>query len=73
MSLNLKQIRQSRGLSVAKLSEITGLHRRTIQDIEVRGDCMVSTAIKLATALDVGLDELCLGGSGDEGVEPLRT
>lgn len=56
----LKEIRESRGISVPKLVELSGVPRRTIQDIERRGDCMVSTAKKLAAALGVSLDELCM-------------
>lgn len=58
MNLHLKEIRKSQGLSVAKLSEATGVHRRTIEDIEKRGDCMLSTAFKLASALGVSLNDL---------------
>ncbi len=57
--MNLKEIRLSKGISVPKLVELSGVPRRTIQDIEKNGDCRVSTAIKLADALDVTLDELC--------------
>jgi len=57
--MNLKAIRLSKGLSVPKLVELSGVPRRTIQGIEQRGDCVVSTAIKLADALGVTLDELC--------------
>lgn len=57
--MNLKQIRTDKGLSVPKLVELSGVPRRTIQDIEKNGDCKVSTAIKLADALEVTLDELC--------------
>ena len=57
--MNLKKIRIERKLSVPKLMALSGVHRRTIQDIEKRGDCMVSTALKLAEALGVTLDELC--------------
>lgn len=56
--MNLKAIRTEKGLSVPKLSELSGVPRRTIQDIEKRGDCMVSTLMKLAKALNVSLDEL---------------
>ncbi len=59
--MNLKKIREQQGLSVPALSKISGVPRRTIQDIESRGDCRVSTAIKLADALKVTLDELCHG------------
>lgn len=57
--MNLKEIRLSKGISVPNLVELSGVPRRTIQDIEKNGDCRVSTAIKLADALDVTLDELC--------------
>ena len=64
--MNLKKIRISKGLSVPKLVEMTGLSRRTIQDIEKRGDCLVSNAIKLAQAMDVSLDELCVSENPTE-------
>ena len=57
--MRLKEIRTERGLSVPKLVELSGVPRRTIQEIENRGDCRVSTAIALADALGVSLDELC--------------
>ena len=57
--MNLKKIRLEHGLSVPQLVEISGLSRRTIQEVEKRDTCSVSTAIKLADALDVTLDELC--------------
>ncbi len=57
--MRLKQLRQEQGLSVPQLVELSGVPRRTIQDIESHDDCRVSTAIKLANALGVTLDELC--------------
>jgi DNA-binding XRE family transcriptional regulator len=39
--------------------KLSGVPRRTIQEIENRDDCRVSTAIKLADALGVSLEELC--------------
>ena len=57
--MRLREIRKSQGLSVAKLTEKSGVPVRTIEDIEKRGDCLVSTALKLAKALNVSLDELC--------------
>lgn len=57
--MRLKEIRNAQGLSVPQLVELTGLSRRTIQDIEKRGDCLVSNALLLADALGVTLDELC--------------
>lgn len=58
-SMNLKQIRTKQGLSVPKLVQLSGVPRHTIQEIENRNDCRVSTAIQLADALGVTLDELC--------------
>ncbi len=57
--MKLKEIRMSKKISVPQLVELTGISRRTIQDIEKRGDCLVSNAKKLAKALDVSLDVLC--------------
>ncbi len=56
--LHLKRLRLERGLSVPKLVELSGVSRRTIQDIEKRGDCMLSTAAVLANALGISLSEL---------------
>lgn len=57
--MRLKEIRIQKGLSVPQLMELSGVPRRTIQDLETRGDGRVSTMIKLADALGVTLDELC--------------
>lgn len=57
--MRLKEIRKQQGLSVPRLVELSGVPRRTIQEIENRNDCRVSTAIQLADALGVTLDELC--------------
>jgi len=57
--MKLKEIRTNKGLSVPQLVELSGVPRRTIQDIEKSGNCKVDTAIKLADALGVTLDELC--------------
>lgn len=56
--LKLKQIRLEKGLSVPQLVELSGVPRRTIQDIEKRGDCLVSNLSKIAKALNVSLDDL---------------
>ena len=56
--MRLKEIRTAKGLSVPQLVELSGVPRRTIQDIESRDDCRVSTAMQLADALGVSLDEL---------------
>ena len=56
--MNLKAIRTAQGLSVPALSRLSGVPVRTIEDIEKRDDCRISTAVKLAEALSVTLDEL---------------
>lgn len=56
--MNLKQLRTEKGISVPQLSEISGVPRRTIQDIEKNGVCKTTTAIQLAHALAVTLDQL---------------
>ncbi len=58
--MNLKKIKTEKGLTNAKLSELSGVSIRTIEDIQKRGDCRVSSAIKLAKALNISLDELCI-------------
>lgn len=57
--MNLKTIRNINGLSIRALSELAGVPQRTIEDIERFNRCKVDTAIKLADALNVTLDELC--------------
>lgn len=64
--MNLKKIRLKKGISVPKLVEMTGVPRRTIQEIEKRDNCTVVNAIKLADALEVTLDELCRDDGGAE-------
>ena len=56
--LILKQIRNEKGLSVSQLSAMSGVPLRTIQDIEARSDCRMSTAYKIAAALGITLDRL---------------
>jgi len=57
--MNLKQIRTGKKLTVRALSELADVPVRTIEDIERFNRCKVDTAIKLADALEVTLDELC--------------
>ena len=57
--MNLKKIRNEKGLSIRALSELSNVPQRTIEDIERFNRCKVDTAIKLADALEVTLDELC--------------
>lgn len=55
--LQLKKIRQKAGLSVQKLADLCGISRRTIEDIEARGDCRISTAYTICKALNCSLDD----------------
>lgn len=55
--LKLKELRKEAGLSVRALSEMCGLSRRTIEDIEARGDCRISTAWVICRALNCSLDD----------------
>jgi transcriptional regulator with XRE-family HTH domain len=57
--MRLKEIRNRKSLSLRALSELSGVSQRTIEDIERFDRCKVDTAIKLADALKVSLDELC--------------
>ena len=57
--MNLKKIRNKKSLSVRALSQLSYVPQRTIEDIERFDRCKVDTAIKLADALGVTLDELC--------------
>lgn len=57
--MRIREIRTKMKLSIPQLVELTGISRRTLQDIEKRGDCLVSNALKIADALGVTLDELC--------------
>ncbi|WP_455794878.1 helix-turn-helix domain-containing protein, partial [Clostridium butyricum] len=59
INMNLKEIRKSQSLTLKALSELSGVPQRTIEDIERKDECKVSTAIKLADALNVTLDKLC--------------
>lgn len=69
--MRLKKIRKARKLSVPALAELSGVPRRTIQELEVRNDGRVSTMIKLADALGVSLDELCRDPDDSDDGEPV--
>lgn len=47
--MQLKEIRKSKNLSVPALAELSGVPRRTIQDLEARDDGRVSTMISSQT------------------------
>lgn len=56
--LYIKQYRLKADISVPEMSELTGIPRRTIQELEKRGDCLVSNALKIADVLGLTLDQL---------------
>ena len=56
--LILKQVRKEHGLSLAKLSELSGVPQRTIEDAEARKSCKIETAAKLAKAMNTTIDSL---------------
>lgn len=58
--MNVQRIRNERGMTVQQLADASGLPKRTIEEIMRRDKCTVDNAIKLAKALDVTLDELCI-------------
>ena len=59
--LKLREIRLEKGLSVPELSRRSGVSRRTIEDIEARGDCRISTARLLCDAMEISLDDIFPG------------
>ena len=48
----------SRGISLAKLSELSGISRQSISTIKGRGTCRTDSAYKIARALGVDVEEL---------------
>lgn len=57
--MNIQTIRKEKGLTVQQLADLSGLPKRTVEEIIRRDKCTVDNAIKLADALGVTLDELC--------------
>ena len=59
---NLKAIRTSKGISQAELSRMTGIGRERLSDCENgRAGATIKTALRIAKALNVSLDELVDG------------
>jgi hypothetical protein len=56
--MRLREIRIEKGLTNKKISELSGVPIRTIEDIIKRGDCKFSTAVKIAKGLNITLEEL---------------
>ena len=61
--LYIKAHRLAQGISVPKMSQLTGIPIRTIEDLEKRGDCRVSVALKIANVLGLTLNDLIVDPS----------
>lgn len=57
--MNIQKYRKEKGMTVQQLADAAGIPKRTVEDATRRDTCSVKTAIKLADALGVTLDELC--------------
>lgn len=57
--IHVKEIRRKSGLTVAELSEKSGVPADVIEDIESKEWGRVEDAFKLAKALDVEISEIC--------------
>lgn len=57
--MRLKELRIAKGMTVQQIADAAGLPKRTVEETMRRDTCSVKTAIKLADALGVSLDELC--------------
>ncbi|MCL2894939.1 helix-turn-helix domain-containing protein [Brenneria tiliae] len=59
VSVNLTKVRQSRGMTLSGLAEVSGIGKATLSGIEAgRGNPTIETVWKLARALDVPFGEL---------------
>lgn len=63
--MNIKELRTQKGMTVQQLADAAGLPKRTVEEAQRRDTCSVGTAIKLADALGVTLDELCRDSKPD--------
>lgn len=57
--MNIQHFRKERGMTIQQLADTAGMPKRTVEEAIRRDTCSVNTAIKLADALGVTLDELC--------------
>lgn len=60
MTINLRVVRRAKKVTQAELSEKSGVSISTITDIErgARDNIEITTLMRLAKALDCGLDDL---------------
>lgn len=59
MKNKITELRTQKGWTIQQIADMAGLPKRTIEEVLRRDTCSVKTAIKLADALGVTLDELC--------------
>lgn len=57
--LYLKEHRNAKGMTLPQISQLTGIPQRTLEDIQRRGDCLVSNALKISEALGITINDLC--------------
>ena len=57
--MDLKKVRQRHFFRLCDLVKMTGISRATLETIERSKNCTVKTAIKIADAMEITLDELC--------------
>ena len=60
LSVNIKRLRKSKGISQDKLAKLADVTHTTLVKIEsgVNKNPTIKTLMKIATALDVGIDKL---------------
>ena len=63
--VKLKELRKAARLSIQKLADLCGVSRRTLEDIEARGDCRISTAYSICKALGCSLDDFYTEEAGE--------
>lgn len=59
MKSKIVELRNAKNMTIQQLADMSGLPKRTVEEVLRRDTCSVNTAIKLADALGVTLDELC--------------
>lgn len=57
--MNIQHYRKECGMTIQQLADAAELPKRTVEEAIRRDTCSVKTAIKIADALGVTLDELC--------------
>ncbi len=57
-TLTIKKLMGSKGMTQAQLARLTGVTRQTISNILGRGTCSATSAVRLADALNVPIEEI---------------